>query len=106
MTCPLNLLLPHVLSALRGSAAVGTDQHFATANVKNASRRAMGGLAGNVRGHELCLWVTVISKGGTHSTVGNYIDTVGDEVFINGVITSDDVNYREKTHDLLDRSAR
>lgn len=63
----------------------------------------MRGLAGNVRGHELCLLVTVIIKGGTHSTVGNCVDTIGDEVFINGMITSDGFDYREKTRDLLDR---
>lgn len=34
------------------------------------------------------------------------VDTVGNDVFISGVIASDGFNYREKTRGLLDRSAR
>lgn len=39
-------------------------------------------LTGKVRGHELCLWVTVTIKGGRQATADNYVETIGGEVFI------------------------
>lgn len=32
-----------------------------------------------------CLWVTVTIKGGRQTTVGSYVETIGDDVFMDDV---------------------